>query len=105
MVEKAATPSDRGGRTGVWLALIRRIFEAVCISSTSWADHLERRGGGVEKGGRRMKYFGTNFGTKGTVTADEDRVALDRLAAIASRYRVEPSTETELPLDFPDVEA
>ena len=48
-----------------------------------------------------MKYFGS----KGTVTADEDRVALDRLAAIASRYRVEPSLDTELPLDFPDAEA
>lgn len=47
-----------------------------------------------------MKYFGT----KGNVAADEDRVALDRLAAIASRYRVEPSAEAELPMDFPEVE-
>ena len=48
-----------------------------------------------------MRYFGT----KGTVVADEDRAALDRLAAIASRYRVEPSAEAELPLDFPEAEA
>ena len=48
-----------------------------------------------------MKYFGT----KGTVITDEDRVALDRLAAIASRYRVEPSAESKLPLDFPEPEA
>ena len=47
-----------------------------------------------------MKYFGT----KGTVPADEDRVALDRLAAIASRYRVERTTDAELPLDFAEVE-
>ena len=48
-----------------------------------------------------MKYFGT----KRTTVADEDRVALDRLSAIASRYRTEPLTEAELPLDFPEVEA
>ncbi len=48
-----------------------------------------------------MKYFGT----KGTVPTDEDRVALDRLAAIASRYRVQPSAEAELPLDFADLKA
>ena len=48
-----------------------------------------------------MKYFGT----KGTVASDEDRVALDRLAAIAGRYRTESSAEAELPLDFTDVEA
>ncbi|HKP34250.1 MAG TPA: hypothetical protein VJT70_05660 [Sphingomicrobium sp.] len=47
-----------------------------------------------------MKYFGT----KQRVQADENEVALDRLSAIASRYRVEPSPEAELelPLDFPE---
>lgn len=48
-----------------------------------------------------MKYFGT----KGTVPTDEDRVALERLAAIASRYRPQPTAEAELPLDFTDTEA
>ena len=47
-----------------------------------------------------MKYFGT----KQRVVADADEAALGRLTAIASRYRVEPSTEVEveLPLDFPE---
>ena len=47
-----------------------------------------------------MKYFGT----KRTVPEDEDRVALDRLSAIAGRYRVEPPVEAELPLDFPETQ-
>lgn len=51
-------------------------------------------------GSAAMKYFGT----KQRVQADENEVALDRLSAIASRYRVEPSPEAELelPLDFPE---
>jgi hypothetical protein len=48
-----------------------------------------------------MRYFGT----KRSAPADEDRVALDRLSAIASRYRAEPCSEAELPLDFPEAEA
>ncbi len=47
-----------------------------------------------------MRYFGT----KRSVSADEDRVALDRLSVIASRYRTAPSLEAELPLDFPEAE-
>ena len=47
-----------------------------------------------------MRYFGT----KRSVSADEDRVALDRLSVIASRYRAEASSEAELPLDFPEAE-
>ena len=51
-------------------------------------------------GVHRMKYFGT----KQRVLADENEVALDRLNAIASRYRIEPEPEieVELPLDFPE---
>lgn len=51
-------------------------------------------------GSTAMKYFGT----KQRVLADENEVALGRLTAIASRYRVEPSleVEVELPLDFPE---
>ena len=47
-----------------------------------------------------MKYFGT----KRSAPTDEDRVALDRLSIIASRYRTAPSLEAELPLDFPEAE-
>lgn len=51
-------------------------------------------------GSTAMKYFGT----KQRVQADENEVALGRLTAIASRYRVEPApeVEVELPLDFPE---
>ena len=48
-----------------------------------------------------MKYFGS----KRSVLADEDQVALDRLSAIASRYRVNPPVDAELPLDVPEMEA
>ena len=49
-----------------------------------------------------MKYFGT----KQSNPTNADQVALDRLSAIASRYRVDQpvEAETELPLDFPEVE-
>jgi len=53
-----------------------------------------------QQGGRRMRYFGT----KRSAPTDEDRVALDRLSVIASRYRTAPSLEAELPLDFPEAE-
>jgi hypothetical protein len=55
-----------------------------------------------DKGACRMKYFGT----KQSNPTNADQVALDRLSAIASRYRVDQpvEAETELPLDFPEVE-
>ena len=57
----------------------------------------------MDKGACRMKYFGT----KQSNPTNADQVALDRLSAIASRYRSDlpVEAESELPLDFPEADA